>query len=226
MGRLLMMLQSLAMIIARLMWLRLGLGLGMGLGITFSHHWYFHFDNDFHKTPICARVSCMAQGLTSPTSDLPFFRSSAMSTSKEQLLPLCCLGHVCLDSCKDNTLLDLCVCVFDKWWRRRCCPHCPPPALASVSSVFFFVCFCCSHTHCRCWCCCCCRRFASLLILIRIVLARILVLLSPWHPSLPVTPCPGPIPLSSNEPGAWYVLILLIASPEQWLRGWGAEGVT
>lgn len=134
MGHLLMMLQSLAMIIARLMWLRLGLG----LGITFSHHWYFHFDNDFHKTPICARVSGMAQGLTSPTSDLPFFRSSTMSTSKEQLLPLSCLGHVCLDSCKDNTLLDLCVCVFDKWWRRRCRPRCPPPALASVSSVFFF----------------------------------------------------------------------------------------
>lgn len=37
------------------------------------------------------------------------------------------------------------------------------------------------------------------------------------HTPLPVTPCHGPIPLFRNEPSAWYVLILLIASPS-W--GW------
>lgn len=100
----------------------------------------------------------------------------------------CCLGHACLDSCKDNTLLDLCVCVFDKWWRLRRSALAPPSlpfasvfccffclgALLFLLLLFLLLCFGCSHTHCR-----CCRRFASLLILIRIVLARILALPPP-----------------------------------------------
>lgn len=109
--------------------------------ITFSHHWYFHFDNDFHKTPICAWVSCMLKAcywlrpLTFPPH--PPFRCCLRQRNNS----CCCLGHVCLDSCKDNTLLDLCVCVFDKWWRRFRSPNLPLPAFATVSlvCVFFFM---------------------------------------------------------------------------------------
>lgn len=49
-----------------------------------------------------------------------------------------------------------------------CCFFCLGPLLFLLL-LLLLPCFGCSHTHCR-----CCRRFASLLILIRIVLARIL----------------------------------------------------